>query len=87
LSLVGRLNSAVDELPSPMGKTNAPAYYSDYLKQANVSGQLDYILVCNAERLKDPLPATMSIVAKAGRFTVLRVGAAKTHLADTQSQP
>lgn len=75
LKLVGDLRAAVDALPRANGLTDAdaPNYFSRYIAAADGAGQYRYLLICQMERLKDPLPADATVVARTNRFTLVRL--------------
>jgi len=70
LGLAGRLKSAVDSLHQqhPMER---PADYASYMEDAVIAG-FDYLLVCNAQLLKQPFPQNATIVAQSGHFALLK---------------
>jgi hypothetical protein len=74
IRLRGSLSAAEAEQPKPTG-TQSLAFQSDRLASALAAKRFDYVLVCDAERLPRPVPAT-SVVAHVGRFTVLKTAAA-----------
>ena len=70
IRLRGGLNEAQAAQPTPNG-IQSLAFQSQRLETALAAKRFDYVLVCDAERLPRPIPAT-SVVARAGRFTVLK---------------
>lgn len=75
LQLVGDLRKAVDAMPraGSLSASDAPAYFSRYVAAADAAGYYRYLMVCNAERLAEPLPPGSSIVAKTERFTLVKL--------------
>ena len=74
------MNWAVHDLPNSAGARDAPAYYSDYIAQAKSGHHFEYILICNAQRLREPYPVGADTIAKAGRFTLVRLHSAQPGL-------
>lgn len=70
LALAGRLKNAVETLHErhPLER---PSDYNLYMKDAVVAG-FDYLLVCNAQHLKQPFPDNTTVMAQAGHFALLK---------------
>lgn len=73
LTLIGPLAAAVDGLPESKGQSDAPSYFASYIATAGTQRYFQYLLICNADRLKAPYPPGAKVTAFAGRFTLLKL--------------
>ncbi len=72
LRLVGRLNTAADQLQTnPVSAHEVVSDYNAYMEAAEAAG-FDHLLVCNAQLLTQPLPQDMKLVARTPHFALLR---------------
>lgn len=72
LRLVGPLRAAVGLLPPGLALGSNPPDHDDKVIAAAARG-FDYILVCNVDALTRPIPASMSVIARTDRLTLLKV--------------
>ncbi len=75
IRLKGRLAFALSDLPDhkPFIGKAAVDYYNRTLDAVVAQKRFDYSLICDADLLGRPLPATAEIAARQGRFTLVRI--------------
>lgn len=75
LRLVGDLRKGADAMPraGALSDLDAPTFFTRYINAAHAAGYYQYMLICKAERLQEPLPPGAAVVAKTNRFTLVRL--------------
>lgn len=78
LRLVGDLSQAV-KLPKARGLSDeqAPEHFARYIAAANAAGYYQYLIICQADRVRAPLPPGATVLKKTERFTLVRLAPRK----------
>lgn len=72
LLLSGALRASAMHMPAqPLAEDGAKQDYENYMKRASAEG-FDYLLICNADLLDQPLPANTIMIARTHHFTLLK---------------
>jgi len=79
LRQIGRLGQATRDMPKieRLEGSAAEAVYSETLQVDASRAKYDYVLVCDADRLTRPIDHRLTVAARRGRFTLLRVAPAR----------
>lgn len=74
LVLAGPLQAAINASPRPDTRLSTrPGYYDDVVEAA-ARGPFPLLLLCDADRLKKPLPEPLRVIVQNGRFTLVAIG-------------
>jgi hypothetical protein len=79
LRQIGRLGQAARDMPKieRLEGSAAAAVYSETLQVDANRAKYDYVLVCDADKLMEPIDRRLTVAARRGRFTLLHVAPAR----------